>query len=155
VLPPRVVFVTQGKLQGDMGFAGADNLCNAEGRARRQQARFVAFLQNGTMSPEARLMGDNGPWHHMTLMPLGAGGTRAFADRAALAGPPETPFPPLPVAEYAWIGGSLTCGNWTTKASNGFGFIGEPGVSTGRTWRDFGMKPCDQNYRLVCFEVRP
>ena len=157
------VFVTYGTYSGALtsyvdatdGLAAGDLICNLRAKAAGIGGTWAAWLSGPSKDAIERVT-SQGPWKRLD-------GKVAFTNRAQLYG---EPLVPLEVDERGqriadgsarvWTGtraGGLkhaeTCGGWTSSTSTGrYGLRG-----TDFSWTDSWWSYCNDELRLVCFEL--
>jgi hypothetical protein len=154
------VFITAATFTGNLGGpAGADASCAAAGAALG--GTWIAWLSTTTDDAIDRVA-DVGPWYDVE-------GTRIFADRAALAGSPETGLwydeaGVFLASDHIWTGtgfggtyiaaliGEPPCGEWTSGSMADQAKVGQVGRADGAAWTAQSNTTCDQQAHLLCLE---
>lgn len=162
-----LAFVTSSVQNGNLGaLTGADAICQARATAAGLPGIYLAWLSNGTDSPDSRftrattsytlvdgtVIADN--FTDLTSGSLNAALNKTETGQA------------LPAGNFAWTNTLTTglskgaddnadCGNWTAAATNG-GNIGTPD-SASSNWTELSggiVSGCDGLHRLYCFQQR-
>jgi len=167
----KLVFVTDGRTRGDMGFLGtgtgtgrgaADAKCQAEATAAGLASRtFVAWLSTSAEDAILRLPTGNVEWR---LPPAGPTGPIVFPSYAKLAaGVPQVLIDrdafgivvPAPLEVYTGTKSDGTksmnrCGDWSSASDLVYGMFGTIDVLP--RWSEFIDGSCDLERRVYCFE---
>jgi len=154
VVAGRNAFVTRGTVNGAIGLAGADALCQAEADAVPLTGMYRAYLSTTTMLGDGRFSTTGLPWRRVD-------GALLAATAAQLFGPtPQDPWDTF-IARHAdgtetnarvWTGNTIdNCMNWSTAAANVNGRWGGS-QSTRRLRIIFAQTVCSSTYALLCFQ---
>lgn len=167
VVPPnKLVFVTLGQYDGDLGgLAGADALCQSEAAAAGLSGTFLAWLSESQASPSSaspltRFLQHPGPYIYTSN---GAQIAGSFVD--LVDGALDRPITVGPGGEtglggFVWTGtqadGSAgltaadTCNEWTSATGSG---DAGAAIQSGSGWTSFiNGANCQGAFRLYCFE---
>jgi hypothetical protein len=165
---PKRVFVTSRTWEAEMtayarqetGLASADVVCQQVAEEAGLEGRFVAWMSDDQFDAIDRIDGE-GPFVRMD-------GEVLFPDHASLAGVPLAPITVNELGEtYAcdsgthkvWTGtrtggrwGLYDCVGWTSRDGDFDAMMGDVCGIEDWTERSGGLRSCNSDYRIYCFE---
>ena len=154
----RMAFVSAARLPGDMGLAGADAACNAEGRlAFGSDRTFKAFLATRGRSARSRLSLDGPTWARPDGVRLvdRAGDLRADRVLTSISFyaffDPNNPRNDHVNGGFVWTGAyvGIHCDSWQSAERTG-SIAATTGVAE---WlRSPWTRPCATRMSVYCFE---
>ena len=153
----KLVFVTKdvttGRIAADasLGVIAADQRCEEEARDAGSDGAFVAWLHDFGLHADAvqQLPAGDAYWARPD-------GTVVFPSRQHLVDgrPPLAPIADASVAVWTGIRESLARGSICSPAwssTSGQAIAGDPSLADGG-WTERGVRACNANARLLCFE---
>lgn len=162
LIEPKLVFVTAGTWQGDLGgAAGADAKCQQEADSAGVAGTFMAWLSTSGSSPASDFTRSPAPY-------VLSNGNRVADDwddltDGSLQNPINVELSGGTTSyQFAWTGTGAdasaqiyTCSDWTavgSSSNNLIGVVGQPG-STGTSWTRFESSlNCGLSSPLYCFQ---
>lgn len=156
-LPGKLVFAASPRSGALGGLAGADNVCQTEAAAAGLTGSFLAWLSDGTDSPDTRFTRSAFRY----LLPSGTPVARDYADLTdgTILNPIDETSTGGAASAAVWSNvttaglpvGGLHCLLWTSLSPS---ILGNTGLtsSTSSTWTQAGAGTCNIPRSIYCFE---